>query len=295
MTDTGPENSGRGDLADKLVGGPLLGRTVHRPAALAIVISSSWPPQRWRVADISNKTGLEYTLMWLAALYFLVHGGGAISADHLRSDASSDRPSVQGGWKASAGFTTMSYQRARSRRHALCRPAGQWRSCSEHPCQGHEQHAGDVIRGVAGARRPCGGLSAGRPARLGRRHLQSLLHARAGRRSKIPDEAHELLWTEVTASNLVKVDMDEDLDERAGVNRPALRCTAASCVGGPMSIARCMCTRIGMAIAGLKSGLRMISQEVRFHDRIGYHPYEGITEDFSERERLIAISATIAP
>jgi len=31
---------------------------------------------------------------------------------------------------------------------------------------------------------------------------------------------HELLWTEVTASNLVKVDMDEDLDERAGVNRP---------------------------------------------------------------------------
>ena len=33
----------------------------------------------------------------------------------------------------------------------------------------------------------------------------------------------------------------------------------------------------------------MTSQEaVRFYDRIGYHPYEGITEDFSERERLIA-------
>ncbi|MEJ2434602.1 MAG: class II aldolase/adducin family protein, partial [Pseudolabrys sp.] len=31
---------------------------------------------------------------------------------------------------------------------------------------------------------------------------------------------HELLYTEVTASNLVKVSMDEDLDERAGVNRP---------------------------------------------------------------------------
>ena len=44
-----------------------------------------------------------------------------------------------------------------------------------------------------------------------------------------------------------------------------------------------------MAIAGLERGLRMVSQEaVRFHDRIGYHPYEGITEDFSERERLIA-------
>ena len=31
---------------------------------------------------------------------------------------------------------------------------------------------------------------------------------------------HELLYTEVTASNLVKVNMDEDLDEKAGVNRP---------------------------------------------------------------------------
>jgi len=31
---------------------------------------------------------------------------------------------------------------------------------------------------------------------------------------------HELLYTEVTASNLVEVSMDGDLDERAGVNRP---------------------------------------------------------------------------
>src|SRR5260370_1187064 len=35
--------------------------------------------------------------------------------------------------------------------------------------------------------------------------------------------------------------------------------------------------------------LRMISQEaVRFFGSLGYHPYEGITEDFDERERLIA-------
>ena len=43
-----------------------------------------------------------------------------------------------------------------------------------------------------------------------------------------------------------------------------------------------------MAIAGLKSGLRMVSQEaVRFHNRIGYHPYEGLTEDFDERQRIL--------
>ena len=31
---------------------------------------------------------------------------------------------------------------------------------------------------------------------------------------------HDLLYTEVTASNLVKVNMDQDLDEKSGVNRP---------------------------------------------------------------------------
>ncbi len=31
---------------------------------------------------------------------------------------------------------------------------------------------------------------------------------------------HEMLYTEVTASNLVEVSMDDDLDERSGVNRP---------------------------------------------------------------------------
>src|ERR1039458_974953 len=30
---------------------------------------------------------------------------------------------------------------------------------------------------------------------------------------------HELLYTEVTASNLVKVNMDQDLDEKSGVNQ----------------------------------------------------------------------------
>src|ERR1700733_1254620 len=31
---------------------------------------------------------------------------------------------------------------------------------------------------------------------------------------------HELLYTEGTASNLVEVSMDDDLDERSGINRP---------------------------------------------------------------------------
>ena len=86
---------------------------------------------------------------------------------------------------------------------------------------------------------------------------------------------HELLWTEVTASNLVKVDMDEDLDERAGVNRPGFTLHSAILRGRPdVNCAVHVHTRTGMAIAGLKSGLRMISQEaVRFFGRLGYHAY----------------------
>src|SRR5215470_12651798 len=41
-----------------------------------------------------------------------------------------------------------------------------------------------------------------------------------GEERKFLIKRHELLYEEVTASNLVKVSMDEDLDEKAGVNRP---------------------------------------------------------------------------
>src|SRR5262249_14287674 len=37
---------------------------------------------------------------------------------------------------------------------------------------------------------------------------------------KLLMKKHDLLYTEVTASNLVKVSMDEDLDEKSGANSP---------------------------------------------------------------------------
>ncbi len=111
-----------------------------------------------------------------------------------------------------------------------------------------------------------------------------------GEDGKFLMKRHELLWTEVTASNLVKVDMHEDLDERAGVNRPGFTLHGGVLRGRPdVNCAVHVHTPVGMAIAGLKGGLRMVSQEaVRFYGSIGYHPYEGITEDFAERERVIA-------
>jgi len=101
---------------------------------------------------------------------------------------------------------------------------------------------------------------------------------------------HELLYTEVTASNLVKVSMDEDLDEKAGVNRPGFTLHGGVLAARPdVNCAVHVHTELGMALAGLKGGLRMVSQPaIRFYERVGYHPYEGITEDFAERERINA-------
>ena len=101
---------------------------------------------------------------------------------------------------------------------------------------------------------------------------------------------HELLWTEVTPANLVKVDMREDLDERAGVNRPGFTLHGGVLMGRrDVDCSVHVHTEWGMAIAGMKGGLRMVSQQAsRFYRRIGYHPYEGLTEDFAERERILA-------
>ncbi len=99
---------------------------------------------------------------------------------------------------------------------------------------------------------------------------------------------HELLYEEVTPANLVKVGMDDDLDESAGVNRPGFTLHGGVLAARPdVNCAVHVHTETGMAIAGLKHGLRMVSQPaVRFYNRVGYHDYEGITEDFGERERI---------
>ncbi len=71
----------------QLVGGPLLAaglltRIVGIPIVLFLLVANV---ERWRVGRYFwNKLGLEYTLMWtVAAFYVLVHGGGLYSLDHL--------------------------------------------------------------------------------------------------------------------------------------------------------------------------------------------------------------------
>jgi ribulose-5-phosphate 4-epimerase/fuculose-1-phosphate aldolase len=109
-----------------------------------------------------------------------------------------------------------------------------------------------------------------------------------GEERKFLIKRHDLLYTEVTASNLVKVGMDDDLDESAGVNRPGFTLHGGVLSARPdVNCAVHVHTDLGTAISGLKSGLRMASQAaLRFYQRVGYHAYEGITEDFDERARI---------
>jgi ribulose-5-phosphate 4-epimerase/fuculose-1-phosphate aldolase len=101
---------------------------------------------------------------------------------------------------------------------------------------------------------------------------------------------HELLYTEVTASNLVEVGMDEDLDERAGVNRPGFTLHSGVLRGRPdVNCSVHVHPDEGVAISALKQGLRPVSQNaMRFYGRVGYHDYEGLTDSFDERERIVA-------
>jgi uncharacterized membrane protein YphA (DoxX/SURF4 family) len=71
----------------QLVCGPLLAlglftRIVAVPIVIFLAVSNV---ERWRVGGYFwNTLGMEYTLMWtVAAFYFLVHGGGVYSLDHL--------------------------------------------------------------------------------------------------------------------------------------------------------------------------------------------------------------------
>jgi ribulose-5-phosphate 4-epimerase/fuculose-1-phosphate aldolase len=101
---------------------------------------------------------------------------------------------------------------------------------------------------------------------------------------------HELLYTEVTASNLVEVGMDDDLDERSGVNRPGFTLHSGVLRGRPdVNCSVHVHPDEGIALSGLKRGLRPLSQNaMRFYNRVGYHDYEGLTDSFEERERIVA-------
>jgi len=100
-----------------------------------------------------------------------------------------------------------------------------------------------------------------------------------------------LLFDEITATSLVKVDMDgRVLEDRPVLINPA-GFTIHSAVHGAREDARCVIhlhTVAGTAVASQKQGLLPLNQtSMLFNGRLAYHDYEGIALDLDERERLV--------
>jgi ribulose-5-phosphate 4-epimerase/fuculose-1-phosphate aldolase len=112
---------------------------------------------------------------------------------------------------------------------------------------------------------------------------------------RIPDapdhfliKRHDLMYAEVNASNLVRVRMDGDLDEGAGVNRPGFVLHGGVLADRPdVNCALHVHTAEGIAVSADRASLKMVSQyAVRFYGRVGYHDYEGITDGLAERASI---------
>lgn len=99
-----------------------------------------------------------------------------------------------------------------------------------------------------------------------------------------------LMFHEVTASNLVKVDITGKLvDEDGGKANPAgfIIHSALYMARPDAGCAVHLHTVAGMAVSAQAEGLLPITQHsLRWYNRMAYHDYEGIALDQAERERL---------
>lgn len=99
-------------------------------------------------------------------------------------------------------------------------------------------------------------------------------------------------YTEITASNLIRVDIDgKALDEdEYPVNGPGY--VIHSAIHKARHDVGCIIhthSRAGCAVAATEEGLIPLDQQsLQFHQRVAYHELEGIATDVDEQDRLLA-------
>jgi ribulose-5-phosphate 4-epimerase/fuculose-1-phosphate aldolase len=102
-----------------------------------------------------------------------------------------------------------------------------------------------------------------------------------------------LLYKEITASSLVKIDLDGEIlwkpQTDYGINKSGY--VIHGCIHRARPEVKCVIhthTRAGMAVASMKCGLLPLTQtSMRFVGHHGYHDYEGPATSLDERERLV--------
>ena len=117
---------------------------------------------------------------------------------------------------------------------------------------------------------------------------------------RLPDEdGHErflinpygVMFDEMTASSLVKIDLDGKICQDTDYFINPAGFTIHSAIHAARDDASCVIhvhTPYGIAVSIQKKGLRRYSQfSMQVHDDIAYHDYEGIALELDERERLV--------
>ncbi|HEY9647581.1 MAG TPA: class II aldolase/adducin family protein [Chroococcidiopsis sp.] len=101
-----------------------------------------------------------------------------------------------------------------------------------------------------------------------------------------------LMFHEITASSLVKIDVDGNILEDNGYPVNPAGFVIHSAIHMARHEVGCVMhthSRYGMAVSMLECGLLPVSQfSLQFHNRVAYHHYEGLALDLGERDRLIA-------
>lgn len=115
--------------------------------------------------------------------------------------------------------------------------------------------------------------------------------------ARVPDEEgrflinpYGLMFHEVTASSLVKVDINGNLAEDSEYDANPAGFTIHSAIHMARKDVGCaihLHTTAGMAVSAQAEGLLPLTQHsLRWYNRIAYHDYEGIALNHDERERL---------
>jgi ribulose-5-phosphate 4-epimerase/fuculose-1-phosphate aldolase len=116
---------------------------------------------------------------------------------------------------------------------------------------------------------------------------------------RLPGPEHHFLinplgwfFEEITASSLVKVDLDGNVLEGRAVQINPAGFTIHSAVHAGRPDAQCVIhlhTVAGIAVASQTQGLLPLNQSAMLlNERVAYHDFEGIALDLGERSRLVA-------
>jgi ribulose-5-phosphate 4-epimerase/fuculose-1-phosphate aldolase len=100
-----------------------------------------------------------------------------------------------------------------------------------------------------------------------------------------------LLYEQITASSLVKINVDGKLLEEPPFEINVAGFVIHSAIHMARMDLHCIFhthTVAGQAVSALDCGLLPLNQTaLRFYRRVGYHDHEGISHDISERDRLV--------